>query len=934
VGLAVQFAILGLASGGLYALMGLGLIIVHRASGAINFANGAIAVSAGYALVYLESRHVPTALAVVLSVLVGLVLGLAIQALVMRPLRAASPLTKAIATLGVLVVLQAACQLQFGSQPALVPGFLPQDGFTFLGAHLTTDYVIILAIALILSAGLWWIYRHTRFGLATAAVAENEEAVGALGWSGSLIARGNWALAGTLAALSGVLLAPVIGVSLPEMTDALLLPGLAAALFGGLSSFPVATAGALLIGIAQSELTLYGNDPVIRSFPDISDAVPFLVIIVILVLRGRTMPARDFVEAHLPSLGSGRIRLRVALPAIVIAALLIQVILPVNWVIATNTCLIAGILLLSLVVLVGYAGQLSLAQLSIGGLGALATARLTTSLGWPLPIAIVAGVIAAIPIGLIVGLPAVRTRGAALAVVTLGLATALNDLVFSSVSVTGGYAGINVGYPHLFGVNVAETSYPRRFSLFAFLLFTVIAVVICNLRASALGRRLIAVRSNERAAASLGVSTVGSKLFAFVLSSMIATVGSVLVAFRYPNAIFDNFDPFQSVNYVVEAVIGGVGYVMGAAAGTGIEPGGLGNKIVSSIGLGSWLTFIGGVLLLITVIANPDGLVGSVLAQLAPLRRRLGGGRRRPAAVTVADVDLTQLRRPEPALLTVADLTVRFGAVTAVNHVDLELRSGEVLGIIGPNGAGKTTLIDAITGYVASVGAISLNGRQLQGLPPHRRSRLGIIRSFQSLELFEDLTVAENLLVASEDNRSLRGAVGLIWRRPPQLRGAAAAAVREFELTEFLQRPPADLSYGQRRLLAISRAVACHPHILMLDEPAAGLDDHDRQALKVMLRRLSETWGISVLLIEHDVDLVMSVSDRVIALNFGSVTAAGTPAEVRRHPEVIRSYLGTDDPPTEAVPPAASAAPTAPAAASEPTAPAAPAAASEQEWLP
>ena len=687
-GLFVQFAILGLASGGLYALMALGLIIVYRASGAINFANGAIAVTAGYVLVYLESKQVPTALAVIISVASGLVLGILIQVLVMRPLRAASPLTKAIATLGVLVVLQATCQLKFGSQPALVPGFLPQAGFTILGAHLTTDYVIILGIALALSGGLWWTYRHTRFGLATAAVAENEEAVGALGWSGSLIARGNWALAGTLAALSGVLLAPVIGVSLPEMTDALLLPGLAAALFGALSSFPIATAGALLIGIAQSELTLYGNAPVIRSFPDISDAVPFLVIIVILVLRGRTMPARDFVEARLPRLGSGRVRLRTVLPAVVIMLVLIQVVLPVNWVIATTTCLIAGILLLSLVVLVGYAGQLSLAQLSIGGLGALATARLATSLGWPLPIAIVLGVLAAIPIGLIVGLPAVRTRGAALAVVTLGLATALNDLVFSSVSVTGGYAGINVGYPKLFGLDVDETLHPRRYSLFALALFAIIALIICNLRRSGLGRRLIAVRSNERAAGSLGVSTVGAKLYAFVMSSMIATVGSVLVAFRYPNAIFDNFDPFQSVNYVVEAVIGGVGYVMGAAAGTGIEPGGLGNKIVSSIGLGSWLTFIGGVLLLLTVIANPDGIVGSVIAQLAPLRRRFGKGRP-PAAISVAEVDLTRLRRPEPALLTVHELTVRFGAVTAVSEVDLELRSGEVLGVIGPNGPAR-----------------------------------------------------------------------------------------------------------------------------------------------------------------------------------------------------------------------------------------------------
>jgi sulfate-transporting ATPase len=895
---AIQFAILGMASGGLYALMALGLIVVHRTSGAINFAHGAIAVTAGYVLFYCESQSLPTPVSVALAIVSGLVLGVLIQLLVMTPLRNASALTKAIATLGILVVLQASCQLKFGSQPQLVKNFLPENGITVFGAYVTVDYLIMLAIALVLATALWVLYRRTRFGLATTAVSDNEEALGALGWSATLVARGNWAIAGTLAALSGVLLAPTSGVSLPSMTS-LLLPALAAALFGGLSSFPVATLGALLIGVIQSELTFYGQAPILRDYPNLPEAVPFLLIIVVLVARGKTLPTRDFVESRLPALGSGRVRLRTLLPAVIVAVLLIQWMLPLEWVTATTSTLIAAMIVLSLVLLIGYAGQLSLAQLSIGGLGALVTARLVASAGWPLPLAVLVGIAAAVPVGLLVGLPAVRTRGATLAVVTLGLAAALNSLVFSTVKLTGGDAGLNVGFPSLLGFEFDETTYPRRYALVVLVLFVLVGIALGNLRRSGLGRRMISVRSNERAAASLGVNVAGAKLTAFVLSSVIATLGAILIAFRYPNALFTSFDPFQSVNYVVQSVIGGVGFVPGAAAGGTLEPSGLGNKVIHDIGLGDWLTLVGGALLLLTVIFNPDGIVGSGREQARAIRRRLFPAKTpSPTAGATIAIDSAAGETPgrkEAKVLAVSGLTVRFGAVTAVDGVDFELRSGEVLGVIGPNGAGKTTLIDALTGYVPSEGSIALDGKELQGTAPHRRSRLGVIRSFQSLELFEDLSVGENLLVASEKSTLRRVLRALVRPQRAALDGAAAAAVQEFGLADALDGAPGDLSYGQRRLLAISRAVACNPSVLLLDEPAAGLDDVDRQALKALVRRLSEHWGIAVLLIEHDVDLVMSVSDRILALNFGTVTAHASPEEVRRHPEVIRSYLGTDD---------------------------------------
>jgi len=894
---AIRFAILGLASGGVYTLLALGVIVIYRASGAVNFANAAIAVGSGYALFYFEAKGIPTALAIVLAVIAGLIFGLLVQLIVMRPLRSASALTKAIATLGILVVVQSGCQLKFGSNPQLVPAFLPQDGVRIFGAHLTVDYIIIFGVSILLSAVLWWVFRVTRIGLATAALAENEEALNALGWSSSVIARGNWALAGALAALAGILVAPLDGLSLPNMTT-LLIPALAAALFGGLSSFPAATVGAMFIGVVQSELTFYGSEPVIRSFPNLSDAVPFLVIIVILMIRGKSLPARDYVGARLPRLGSGRLSPTTILTSLIVAVVLIQFVFPIEWVAATTSCLIAAILLLSLVILTGLAGQLSLAQLSIAGLGALAAARLVAAYGWPVPPAALVGIAVAIPIGVIIGLPAVRTRGVTLAVVTLGLAAALNALVFSSTRLTGGQAGIDVGSPSVFGVEIDETTYPRRFSLVALALFVVMAIIVRNIRRSGAGRRFIAVRSNERAAAAMGINIARTKLHAFVLSSIVATIGGILIAFRYPTALFDNFDPFQSVNYVVEAVIGGVGYVGGAVAGTGIEPSGLGNKVVSSIGLGKWLQFIGGLLLLITVILNPDGIAGSVVQQLAPIIKRLR--RKGRGGMNLAAVNVDDLVRTEPTVLSVSGLTVKFGGVVAVDNVSLELRDGEILGVIGPNGAGKTTLVDAITGYVVATGRITLDDRPMGGLAAHKRSRAGITRSFQSLELFEELSVGENLMVASEHHGRANDLTSLVRPGRLTLEAAAVAVVQDFSFNDSLDLAPADLTYGQRRLLGISRAVASHPRVLMLDEPAAGLDDHDRGELKILLRRLAETWKIAVLLIEHDVELVMSVSDRVLALEFGKVIAEGAPNDVRRHPEVVRSYLGVDDVPANA----------------------------------
>jgi ABC-type branched-subunit amino acid transport system ATPase component len=237
-----------------------------------------------------------------------------------------------------------------------------------------------------------------------------------------------------------------------------------------------------------------------------------------------------------------------------------------------------------------------------------------------------------------------------------------------------------------------------------------------------------------------------------------------------------------------------------------------------------------------------------------------------------------------------------YGGVVAVDDVSLEVRPGEVVALIGPNGAGKTSLMDAVSGFAACSGTILLDDVKLGAWRPHRRAAAGVVRSFQSLELFAEMTVRENLQVASDD-RGLRPALGELARPSrADLSPVTLAAVREFGLTSVLERFPGEISYGQRRLVAIARAVAASPSVLLLDEPVSGLDDRESGEFARLVRRLADASGMAVLVIEHDMDFVMGISDRVVVIDFGRHVTTGTPAEVRADPAAIAAYLGEETP--------------------------------------
>jgi sulfate-transporting ATPase len=343
------------------------------------------------------------------------------------------------------------------------------------------------------------------------------------------------------------------------------------------------------------------------------------------------------------------------------------------------------------------------------------------------------------------------------------------------------------------------------------------------------------------------------------------------------------------------AVIGGVGYVVGPVFGSTLVSGGFGQWVIDQPFPDAsplYLAVVGAVTVLVILLAHPDGLAAPNVAAVASLRARLRRGRRGtpagPSYRVGSDVG------PTPSALEVDDVTVRYGGVVAVAGVSLRVAPGEIVGVIGPNGAGKTSLIDAITGFTRpSAGTIALGGHDVGRRAPHRRARAGLGRSFQGLELFERSTVLENLRVG-EEVRTRPKRLAELLRSPDEavLSPLTWMALQELGLEDRLDRRVDELSYGERRLVAIARALATGPSVLLLDEPVAGLGEDESAELVAVVRRLAEHWRLGVLVVEHDMGFVMGVCDRVLVLDFGRPIAQGPPAEIGRDPAVVAAYLG------------------------------------------
>ncbi len=775
-----KFFLLGLGSGAVYALVALGIVLVYRGSGVVNFAHGVFALTG--AGVFTEVRHsLGTAGAVALGIAAGAAAGAVVNIVVMTPLRRSSPLVRIIATLGVLALGRELWAHRLGSA-----GFRPVDQFLPAravepfggGIIIGEDRIWIFGITVVLVAVLWIAYRYTRFGLATSAVAENEAVAAAQGWSPMLIATVNWALGGALAGFAGILLAGIVGGLSVDSPVLVVVIALAAALVGNFSSFPLTFFGGLLVGVLESEALHYGNPT--GYLKGLSTAVPFLVIVVLLVVRGRALPLRSFLADRLPSVGTGRVR---PLPVVLLAAGLVGSlwVFTGDWTNVVITSSSFAFIALSLVVVTGFAGQLSLAQWSIAGVGALLVGRYAADL-WSMPflLAVAVGALLTVPVGMVVSLPALRVRGVNLAVTTFALSLVLSTMVLSNDIYTGGLLHpANIPPPEIFGWKIDALTHPERYGTVVIVLLALAALLVANLRRGPAGRRLIAVRDNERAAASLGISIVGAKFYAFCLASALAGIGGGLIAFRNSRLNLLTFDFFGNIQAVLLVTIGGIGWIGGALIAGALQVAGISEHLITQvISTENWYPVIAAVALLLVIVFHPDGIASDLGRQGSRLMARV----RCPTSPLSEEVDAAGTGRPVtraiPKRLELSGITVRFGAVVALDAVDLTVEPGEVVGLIGPNGAGKTTLIEAATGFVRAGGTVLLDDRPIERASPRRRATLGVTRSFQSLELFDDLTVLDNIRAAADDGNPLRYVRDLVWPAPPPLPAAAARGDR------------------------------------------------------------------------------------------------------------------------------------------------------------
>ena len=618
----LQFALLGLGLGGAYALLALGLVTIYRGTGVLNFAQGAVAMFSAYVFFSLRDElAVPVVVAGLATIAFAAVLGVVFYLGVMRQLRNSPVLARVVANLALLLLLQGLATVIFDvatQSPLPVLNATPID---IAGLAIPRDRLMLAAISVVLAVVLAVVSRRTKIGLAIRAISDSEKGASLSGLSPVLIGALTWAAGFVLAALAGVLLSPIAGLDANALT-LLIVPVFAAALIARFTSYGVAVAAGLVLGMAQSALQLISPDGAwytwLWSGPGRPQAIPAMVVILAMIFSGRLLPARgEVVRGRMPI--SLPPRYRVAGPILALAAGIAFIYLARSAWLSALVVTLAGILIaLSVVVVTGFLGQISLAQVAFAGIGGLTTALLSDDL--PFPLVVVISGIVAMGVGALVGIPSLRVRGPSLALVTLAVAYVCQAALFADGRIFGGTGFNRVVTPSLFGQELSS----RAFAVVVLVIVVAFGVGVGTLRSSTLGKRALAVRENEAAAVVAGINIKLYKLGAFALSASMAGVGGSLLGFQANVFAYERFSVFESLHIVAMAYIGGIGMASGAIfAGLGAS-GGLFSQLLSTWGADGYQAVIAGGVLLIAIQLHPDG-IASLGHSFRERRRRKRG---------------------------------------------------------------------------------------------------------------------------------------------------------------------------------------------------------------------------------------------------------------------------------------------------------------------
>jgi branched-chain amino acid transport system permease protein len=634
------FALLGLGSGALIAGIALAIVVTYRGSGIVNLATGAVAMLSGYAFWGLRTGEFGPAFAVgpalALTFLMTLAIGAAIELIAFRPLRNAPPLAKLVASLGVLLIAQASILLAFGTTQKPEPSILPSDTVAVFGVNVPVDRFILAGIVVAIAIGLALLYRLTRFGLATRAASEDEVSALLAGLSANELSMVNTLLASVVAGSMGVLAASITqldATSLPLQV----VPALAAALLAGLTSFGIACAAGLGIGILNSLLDYLSTQSWFPTdhgvpLPGVKELVAFLIIVLAMFLRGATLPGRgELIEQSLPAVPKPR---RLMAPAVVLGTVcaVALVVLPFDFRQALINTMIGTIMALSLVVITGFVGQISVVQLTLAGVAGFTVSHLAVDAGIGFPLAPLAGAAMAVVLGELTAISALRVRGVSLAVVTLGATVAIVNFGFVNQTWGGGDTGSPVPEPHLFGLDLGPASGFRGLDgslpspVFGWLVLAatvLLCLFVASMRRGALGQRMLAIRSNERAAAAAAVGVRNVKLLAFGMSAFIAGAAGSLYAYNFGSVSSARFDALTALALIAFAYAGGITLVSGAIFAGLISTQALVPFAMDKwLGInGNWFLLFGGVILIVTLIQHPEGVAGTFYRALHRRRR-------------------------------------------------------------------------------------------------------------------------------------------------------------------------------------------------------------------------------------------------------------------------------------------------------------------------
>jgi branched-chain amino acid transport system permease protein len=556
-------------------------------------------------------------------------------------------------------------------------------------------------------------------------------------------------------------------------------------------------------------------------------------------------------------------------------------------------CMILTIVAIGLNILIGHAGLVSLGQAALYGLGAYVAAWLAVRQGVSFLPAVAAGIVATALFGAILAYPTVRVRGVYLAVITIAFGLVFQNILVEWLSVTGGTQGL-IGIPRgeVFGISLRR---PVYFWVIAGCLVAAF-IVQYNIIHSRYGRAMRATAQSENAARALGIHLAGTRTLAFVISAALAGLAGGLYTFLNLFVNYETFTFFHSISFLLMVILGGLGTLAGPIIGASIL------TYVSEIlqDLGEWQIFAYGALLIALMFVMPRGIMGTIAEVYARVTTKTHTHETGVWPNRAADVEklLQPVEASSDIALATEGLTLRFGGLVAVDAVQLNVRAGSVHALIGPNGAGKSSVLNLISGfYSPTAGQITFFGQSIAGRASHQLARLGIARTFQNTELFGQMTVLENVL-AGFNTHYRSTLIETLLRLPRFAREeraflAQAQALLNFVgLADYAEEQARNLPFGHQRRLEIARALALRPKLLLLDEPAAGLTHGEIEDLKALIRLLADS-GVTVILVEHHVEMVMTVSEHVTVLDYGRMIASGTAAEVQKDPQVIEAYFGS-----------------------------------------